>query len=237
MKRCIICLQELDVFQGVKSEQFANLCACTVRKRLPKGEYLFQQGEKARTVYLIKSGKLKLVQSTEDGREAILDVCGPGEVLGELSLFQEHDEPSSAIAMEEACICCFSKQQFETLVKQDPSFALRIVSYLGQKRYEAIQKQSEDTRQTVKEKVLSMFYRFANEYGKKRADGVLIELQITQQELADMIGSSRVMVVQALKELKAFNIIDREKRYYILKKDPCLAVHAFELDQKMQPQS
>jgi CRP/FNR family transcriptional regulator len=52
-----------------------------------------------------------------------------------------------------------------------------------------------------------------------------------------MIGSSRVMVVQALKELKAFNVIDREKRYYILKKDPCLAVHAFKLDQKIQIQS
>ena len=65
----------------------------------------------------------------------------------------------------------------------------------------------------------------------------MIELQITQQELADMIGSSRVMVVQAIKELKAFNVIDREKRYYILKKDPCLAVHAYELDQKMRPRS
>ena len=89
-------------------------------------------------------------------------------------------------------------------MKQDPSFALRVINYLGQKRYEVMQKQSEDSRQTVKEKVLSLFYRFANEYGKKRADGVLIELQITQQELADMIGSSRVMVVQAIKELKAF---------------------------------
>jgi CRP/FNR family transcriptional regulator len=237
MKRCIICLQELELFQGLESEQLANLCACTARKKLPKGERLYRQGEITRTIYLIKSGKLKLVQSTEDGRETILDVCGPGEVLGELSLFQEQDEPSSAIAMEEASICCFGKQQFETLVKQDPSFALRIISYLGQKRYEAMQKQSEDNRQTVKEKVLSLLYRFANEYGEKRADGLLIDLKITQQELADMIGSSRVMVVQALKELKAFNVIDREKRYYILKKDPCLAVHAFKLDQKIQIQS
>ncbi len=215
-----------------------RICAHARReKNCPRESAFTDREKKTRTIYLIKSGKLKLVQSTEDGRETILDVCGPGEVLGELSLFQEQDEHYSAIAMEEACICCFSKQQFETLVKRDPSFALRIISYLGQKRYEVMQKQSEDSRQTVKEKVLSLFYRFANEYGKKRADGLLIDLQITQQELADMIGSSRVMVVQALKELKAFKIIDREKRYYILKKDPCLAVHAFELDQKMRPQS
>jgi CRP/FNR family transcriptional regulator len=81
---------------------------------------------------------------------------------------------------------------------------------------------------SVKEKLLGLFYRFAGEYGTARGNGVLIDLRITQQELADMLGSSRVMVVQALKELKAAKIIDREKRFYILKADPCLAANKFE---------
>ena len=228
MKRCIICLQELDLFQGLEKEQFIHLCQCTAKKRLTKGDYLFCQGESASTVYLIKSGKLKLVQITEDGRESILDVCGPGEILGELSLFQEQKEPSSAVAMEEVSICCFSRQQFKELIRQDPTFALRIISYLGEKRYENLQKQREETRQTVKEKLLHLFYRFANEYGQKTESGLLIDLKVTQQELADMIGSSRVMVVHALKELERANIIGREKRYYVLKEDPCISVHLFE---------
>lgn len=228
MKRCIVCLQELDVFQGLESEQFASLCQCTTKRRLHRGSFLFRQGETASTVYLIKSGKLKLVQTSEDGRETILDICGPGEVLGELSLYQEQEQPSSAIAMEEMCICCFSKHQFEALIKQNPSFALRIIGYLGQKRYENMQKLREETRQTVKEKLLSLFYRFAKKYGRTKAGRIMIDLQITQQELADMLGSSRVMVVHAIKDLKAANIIDQEKRYYVLKEDPCLAVHEFE---------
>ncbi|MEL7564247.1 MAG: Crp/Fnr family transcriptional regulator [Dehalobacterium sp.] len=228
MKRCIICLQELDLFQGLEREQFINLCQCTTKKRLCKGDYLFFQGEMTSTIYLIKSGKLKLVQTTEDGRESILDVCGPGEILGELSLFQEQKEPSSAVAMEEANICCFGRQQFKELIRQDPSFALRIISYLGEKRYESLHKQREETRQTVKEKLLHLFYRFANDYGQKHESGLLIDLKVTQQELADMIGSSRVMVVHALKELEGANIIRREKRYYVLKKDPCTSVHLFE---------
>lgn len=227
MKRCLICLQELDMFQGLERVQFTNLCQCTKRKRLSKGHYLFHQGETTSTIYLIKSGKLKLVQNAEDGHETILDVCGPGEVLGELSLFQEQNEHSSAIAMEEVCICCFSKIQFESLIKQDPSFALRIISYLGQKRYENILKLGKEAGQTVKERLLRLFYRLAEQYGQKTSTSTLIDLKITQQELADMIGSSRVMVIQALNELKAANIIDREKRYYVLKNDPCLSAHIF----------
>ena len=212
MKRCLICLQELDLFQGLEPMQFNNLCQCTQRKRLSKGHYLFHQGEIASTIFLIKSGKLKLVQDAEDGHATILDVCGPGEVLGELSLYQEQNEHSSAIAMEEVCICCFSKLQFESLIKQDPSFALRIIGYLGQKRYENIINLGKEAGQTVKERLLRLFYRLAEQYGQKTSNSTLIDLKITQQELSEMIGASRVMVIHALNELKAAKIIDREKR-------------------------
>ena len=230
MKRCLICLQELDLFQGLERMQFNNLCQCTQRKRLSKGHYLFHQGEVTSTIYLIKSGKLKLVQNTEDGHETILDVCGPGEVLGELSMYQEQNEHSSAIAMEEVCICCFSEIQFELLIKQDPSFALRIIGYLGQKRYENSLNFGKEAGQTVKERLLRLFYRLSEQYGQKTSTSTLIDLKITQQELSDMIGASRVMVIHALNELKAANIIDREKRYYVLKNDPCLSAHTFEYD-------
>ncbi len=204
-------------------------CASAQRKGGCAGEaFLFRQGETTSTIYLIKSGKLKLIQTSADGREAILDICGPGEVLGELSLYREQTHPSSAVAVEESCVCCFSKQQFEALIRQDPSFALRIIGYLGQKRYENMQKLREETRQTVREKLLHLFYRFASEYGMAREREMIINLKITQQELADMLGSSRVAVAKALKELKAANIIGMENRYYVLKEDPCLAIHEFE---------
>ena len=173
---------------------------------------------------------MKLVQDAEDGHATILDVCGPGEVLGELSLYQEQNEHSSAIAMEEVCICCFSKLQFESLIKQDPSFALRIIGYLGQKRYENSLNLGKEAGQTVKERLLRLFYRLAEQYGQKTSTSTFIDLKITQQELSDMIGASRVMVIHALNELKAANIIDREKRYYVLKNDPCLSAHTFECD-------
>ncbi|MDQ7097180.1 Crp/Fnr family transcriptional regulator [Desulfosporosinus sp. PR] len=227
MKHCIICLQELDLFQGLKREQLTDLCQCTQRKRFCKGDYLFHQGEITSTIYLIKSGKLKLVQTDQEGHNTILDICGPGEVLGEMSLYREQNEPSSAIAMEELYACCFNKLQFESLIKRDPSFALRIIAYLGQKRYETLLRTGKETGLPVKERLLQLFYRLAEEHGRTTPTATLIDLKITQQELAEMIGSSRVMVVQALKELKAANIIGRENKYFILKNDPCLSAHTF----------
>lgn len=228
MRRCIVCLQELDLFRGLDTPEFMRVCQCTARKRLLKGDILFHQGDTVDTVYLLKKGKLKLTQSNENGREVILDICGPGEILGELSFFHAQPAFATAIAMEEVYLCSFSYGQFQSLICADSAFALRIISYLGEKRYETLRKQGEETGQTVREKLLRLFYRFAEEYGTAEEDGVLIALKITQQELADCIGSSRVMVVHALKELETADLIGRRGKYYILKPDPCTSVHIFE---------
>ncbi|GAV23253.1 Crp/Fnr family transcriptional regulator [Carboxydothermus pertinax] len=137
MKRCLLCLKELPIFQGLDLSEFVNVCLSTSKKRVSKESFLFCQGDPVNTVYLIKAGKFKLVQVTDEGREIIFDVIGPGEVLGETALFQNLDQEHifSAVAMEDAMVCCFSRQQFEDLLKKNPDFAIKIIRYLGQKLY------------------------------------------------------------------------------------------------------
>lgn len=222
MKRCLLCLQELPIFQGLEKKEFANICFSTIKKSVAKGDFLFRQGEPANTLCLIKAGKIKLVQVTEGGREIILDVLGPGEVLGETVLFQEQDQLYSAVALEETKLCCFNQAQFEEVIRQNPDFAIKIIGYLGNKLHQNMRLAGESAGTSVKEKLLRLFIRLADEYGRKINIGTVIELNITQQEIANMIGASRVMVAQVLKELKEAGIVGRQGKYYILQKDLCV---------------
>lgn len=163
MKRCLLCLQELALFQGLDRPEFANICLSAAKKKIDKGNFLFHQGEQSNTVYLIKAGKLKLLQVTAEGREVILDVIGPGEVLGETALFLEQEQIFSAVALEETGLCCFNRQQFETLIQRNPGFAVKIISYLGQKLYETRREAGEATGIPVKEKLLRLLIRLAGE--------------------------------------------------------------------------
>ena len=221
MKQHILCLNQLPLFGGLDKPDFINTCSKTAKKAVAKGEYLFRQGETASTVYLIKTGKLKLVQHTIEGREVILDVAGPGEVLGETVLFRGQDQPFSAVAMEDTNLCCVTRQQFESLIQHNPDFAVKIVSYLGQKLYDAMQKNGESAGTPVKDKVLRMLSRLADEYGRVITGETVIELAITQQELANMVGASRVAVAQVLKMFKEAGVIGRQGRYYTLITYPC----------------
>lgn len=129
----------------------------------------------------------------------------------------------SAIAIEEDTkLCCFNRQQFETLIQQNPGFAVKIISYLGQKLYQSFRQAGEVAGVSVKEKLMRVLIRLADEHGRKVSGGTLIDLKITQQELAEMVGASRVMVAQILKDLKEAEIVWRNGKHYVLRIDPCV---------------
>jgi CRP/FNR family transcriptional regulator len=221
----VLCLRELPLFGGLDARSFANVCLRASKLRAAKGQCLFHQGEPADAVYLVKAGKLKLVQATIDGRAVILDIVGPGEVLGETALFQAQTHAFSAIALEDVGLCAFSRQQFEAMVRQSPEVATRIIAYLARRLHDAVQQAGEASGVSVRERLLRLLLRLADRYGEKTPDATVIELQITQQELADMVGASRVMVANVLGQLQAEGIVQRSDGHYQLRRQPCLLKH------------
>jgi len=227
MQRNLLCLRELQLFQGVDKSEFDSICPGAVNKSIAKGQFLFRQGEFDNSVYLMKSGKLKLIQNKEDGRETIISIIGPGEVLGETSLFQENELTFSAVALENARLCSFNRRDFEMIIQQKPDFAVKIISHLARKLNTTIQQVSESKGASAKEKLLRLLVRFANEHGKITSDMTIIELNITQQEMGNMIGTSRVKISHILGELKNAGIVGHHGRYYTIRTDFCAKIDCF----------
>lgn len=222
MKRCILCLRELPLFEGLSASDFTQICLRAAKLRAAKGQCLFHQGEPADAVYLIKEGKVKLVQVTPEGRAVILDVAGPGEVFGEMALFQDQPQPFTAIALEEAKLCRFDRHQFEDMIRNNPAAAISIIGYLARKLYDSMQQTGEVTGAPVRDKLLRLLLRLADKYGRRTPDATVIELEITQQELADMVGASRVMVANVLKQLHEEGLVHRRDGRYLLSVHSCV---------------
>ncbi len=216
-RHCIFCLGELPLFKGFDAVTFGQVCLQAAKLQVAKGQSVFRQGESAETVYLVKAGTFKLVHITDDGREVIVDVIGRGEVIGETALFQEQSHPFSAVAIELSRICCFNRRQFEAMIRENPDGAMQVIRFLARRLYENIRQSGEVSGATVRQKVLQLMARLADKHGRPAPDAVAIELDITQQEIADMVGASRVMVANILKQLHEEGIVCRRDRYYLLK--------------------
>lgn len=213
-----LCLRDSTLFSGLSMEFFKQVCWAANKQQYKKGQVLFQQGEAADSVYVIKEGCFKLLRMTEDGNETILQIVGPGEMMGETALFrQDAIQLATAISLEEAKVCSIDRCTFEKLVKREPELALEIIRNLNDRLYRVWEKVSDENRQSTKEKILGLMIRLAREHGEVCADGTRITLALTQQEIAALVGASRVMVSQSIRELTEKNYLCREKRYYILK--------------------
>jgi len=216
-----LCLSDLPLFNCVEQEVFSQVCrGAAVKRHYQRGNVLFHQGDSADTLFLIKEGSFKLVRVNEEGKEVILQVASKGEVLGEAALFREGTQPAAAIALEEARVCSLSRQRLEQIIRESPDLALQVIYSLGNRLYNTWEQVTELRTGSTREKVLNLLIRLAGEYGEPCPEGTIIKLRLTQQDIADFVGASRVMVAQALKELTARKCILREDKYFILK-DRC----------------
>lgn len=212
------CLHDLPIFSETDNTTFPTICRAAKKQAFKKGDVLFHQGDPADVLYYIKEGKLKLVKLTEAGEEVIIQICCCGEAIGETTLFRENIfSPVSAIALEDSKICSLSRQSFEQVITDDPKIAFQIIKTLGERLDDTWEKITQLNTQTTQEKIVSLFIDLAQEHGVLCKEGTLININLTQQDIASMVGASRVMVSQVIHELIKCGYLSKKNKLYVLK--------------------
>lgn len=217
-KKSYLCLCDIPLFSGLGRDAFETVCHAASKLVRKKGEYLFRQGDAADAVYVVKEGIIKLSHTTENGEEVIMQIVSAGELLGETALFRgQGAQPVSAVAMEESRVCCIDRSAFESVVKANPDLAWQLIENLGSRLYDSYEHITSSNTQSAREKVLGLFIKLAQEHGEACAEGRIIRLKLTQQEIASLVGASRVMVSQVISDLIASRHLCREDHFYILR--------------------
>ncbi|MBS4021529.1 MAG: Crp/Fnr family transcriptional regulator [Dethiobacter sp.] len=218
MEKTYFCLHDLPLFDTLERSVFSVVCSrAAIKKHFKRGDILFRQGDASDTLYLVKEGSFKLTRVTEDGKEVIVHVAGVRDVLGEAALFREGSHPTTAIALQDARVCALSRQRLEEIIRTHPELAMQVIYSLGNSLYNAWEQATELRSGTTEERVLNMFIRLAAEHGEQCIEGTKITVFLTQQDIADYVGASRVMVVQVIKKLAERNYLVKKGKNYILK--------------------
>lgn len=217
-KKRYLCLYDIPLFSGLNKDSFKVICHAASKQLKRKGEFLFCQGDTADTIYIVKEGNFKLIRTTENGDEAILQIVNPGEILGESALFRSSTtHPVTAIAMEDSKVCSIDRNTFEKVIKAEPDLAWQMIENLSSRLYNTWEQLTESNTQNAREKVLNLLVRLAQEHGESCPQGQYIKIRLTQQEIASLVGLSRVMVSQVINGLIVDNYLSKEKKNYILK--------------------
>lgn len=182
-----------------------------------KNTFIFQEGMEAEEMYVILSGKVQISKITSDGRELSLRICGKNDICGELTLFTHSPKYLlSAKVLEDAEIAAINKDVLEKEIFQNSSLALEFLKWMSD-HFRKTQTKFRDLVLNGKKGALySTLIRMTNSYGVEVQSGILIDLPLTNQELANFCGTSRESTNRILNELKKEKIISIKKSKIII---------------------
>jgi CRP/FNR family transcriptional regulator len=181
-------------------------------KKIEKGTFLFQEGSIADELYIVKSGILQISKIIPDGRELTLRMCSRGDFLGELNIFSPSKRYLlTARVVESGEVAVIMKDVLEEKLSQNLSLSLEFMKWMSQ-QYRKTQTKFRDLVLHGKKGALySTLIRITNSFGIKTNHGILIELPLTNQELANFCGTSREVVNRLLSDLRKADIISIDK--------------------------
>jgi CRP/FNR family transcriptional regulator, cyclic AMP receptor protein len=196
-------LSEAPLFEALSEEDSRALRSKVLVVRLDRGERLFSEGDKGDRLYIILSGKIKLTKAAPDGRENLLSVHGPGEMFGELSLFDPVPRTSSATAITTAELAGLAHDDMRTFLATRPGVAIHLLQALAQRLRRINEVKADLVFTDVPGRVAKALLDLAERFGVPTPEGMQVNHDLTQEELAQLVGASRETVNKALADFAA----------------------------------
>jgi len=205
-----------DVDSRLPAALFEAVARRGQARSFPANAILINEGDSTDSIYIVLSGRVKAYASSEDGREVVLTDYGPGEYFGELSL--DGARRSASVKAIEPCTCrVVQGSELQTFLAEYPEFNM----HLMHKLIRMVRRLTDQVRGLALQDVYSRVVRLLHEFSDAAGEERVVRRKLTQQDIADRVGSSREMVNRVMKELGAGGyVILREGRIVILRKPP-----------------
>lgn len=203
-------------FSMMGAEQVQNLFDRARPVRLRRGQVLFHEDEPGDTLYVIVQGKIKVGRTSADGRENLIAVLGPGEMLGELSLFDPGPRTASATAVVPTELHQLSHSEFRSWLSENPDTALLLLGALAARLRKTNETIGDLVFTDVPGRIAKALLDLADRFGEATAGGIKVPHDLTQEELAQLVGASRETVNKALADFDGRGWIRREGRAIVV---------------------
>jgi CRP/FNR family cyclic AMP-dependent transcriptional regulator len=209
-------VRRAPLFAALDDEAAGALLASMTRVEMRRGDVLFAEGDDGDRLYVITSGKIKLGRSSADGRENLLAVLGPGEMLGELSLFDPGPRTATATAVSDALLVGLGHDDLQEWLSGRPDVAQQLLGALARRLRRTNEALADLVFSDVPGRVAKALLDLSARFGRQIDGGVLVAHELTQEELAQLVGASRETVNKALADFASRGWLRLEARAVVL---------------------
>lgn len=216
--------RDKGIFCDLEQSALADVSHHKVMNSYKKGQTIFFQGNPPFGLYCIASGKIKVSKVGGDGKESIVRIAGPGDVLGHRSLFSKENYSATATVIEDAAICFLDKNYIYSALKSDPTIALNMIEKLSKDMGAAETRNASMSQKSARERLAELFLTFMKNYGHEETDGrVRLDIKLNRDEIASIVGTAHETIIRLISEFKEEGIMEQDgKVIYILDEEKLL---------------
>ena len=204
------------LFKGLPPDAAERLSEIVVRRELSRGDVVFAQGQPGASMYVILRGKVRVSRPADPGRENLLTLLGPGDLFGELTLFDPAPRKATATAITDVSLAEFTASAMKAWLAAEPEAAWHFLRLMARRLRRVNDALENLLYGDVPRRVIRTLIDMAGRFGDQVSDGVRVHHDLTQEQLAQHVGASRESVNKALQELAARGIIRLEPKSVVI---------------------
>ena len=221
MSKCEQCIvREFSSLKALTKDELLHMADCKTSYTIKKGEPIFEEGESINGVFCVKDGVCKLSKLSSNGKDQIVKLVKPGELLGQRSLISEEPTNLSAVALEDMQVCFIPKSEIMSFFNKNNNFSMNMMRTICGDLREADDHMVNMAQKTVKERLAETLLYLQDTFGKNEDD--TLKIQLTRDELASMIGTATESCIRLLSDFNKSGLIELKGKKIILKDFPKL---------------
>jgi CRP/FNR family transcriptional regulator len=200
-------LSRVPVFSALAGEDIQRVAEVAVPRRFDAGAVVFREGDESDTCYVVRSGRARAVREHQDGRSITLANFGPGDIFGELAMFDDERRSATVETLEETEAIAILGGDMRRLLREHPDIAVKLLQALGRRLRETNERLARQSFQTVQSRVAGVVSQLVAAARAEGADDQDVLITATQADLAQLAGSSRESASRFLAVLERAGII------------------------------
>ncbi len=225
-------IRNISIFEGMPEKDVEAILRAAQNRRVAADSFFFQQEDPALHTYLLVEGQVKLMQVTLDGQQVILNIISPYTIFGLVAFTPESYYSASAQAVVDCLAYSWNQESLIQMGKRYPQLTLNAMGQMASRIKEFQGQIRTLSTERVERRLARAVLRLANQVGRKVENGVLIDMALTRQDLAEMSGTTLFTVSRILSQWEKQGLIDSGRERVIIRRPHGLVVIAEDLPQQ-----
>jgi CRP-like cAMP-binding protein len=210
-------LKKIELFKNLSDDELKELAPYLVMETTKKKEEIFTEGDQPEWFYIVSKGKVKITKLSHDGKEIILEIISPTDIFGGVAVLRNFPYPANAVAMEDSEILKISRKNLMRLVDRFPNLMYCIALQLGDRMKSSYDSLKNIALERVEARIAALLLKLANKIGEETKEGLVIDMRLTKQDVADMVGTTVETSIRTFSKFKKQGLLSDTNGKIIIK--------------------